>query len=136
MKAFARYLELVATVQYLHGRGHLFGSDDGAFYWGSKPATMVVLAHATTLTVFSELLVTALQLSDLVRWTLRLTIWGLALAVFVFLQSNTPYLQELRERIRHEPGGSTNRESATCAFVTGSLLVALLAVVIWIAHAI
>lgn len=136
MKAFARYLELVATVQYLHARGHILGSDYDAFYWGRKPATMVVLAHAVTLTACSELLVTALQLSDLIRWTLRLTIWGLALALFVFLQSNTSYLQELRERIRHEPGGSTNRERATCAFVIGSLLLALLALAVWIQHAI
>ncbi len=136
MKPFARYLELVATVQYLHGRGHVFGGDDEAFYLGSKAATFIIIAHAITLSAFAELLVQELTLPELVRSSLLVVIWALALAVYVFLQSNTPYLQELRERIRQEPNGSSNRERPMWAFLIGSGLLAIFALIVWIAYAI
>ena len=136
MNPFARYLELVATVQYLHGRGHVFGTDEDAFYVGSKLATFVVVAHAVTLSAITELLAQALALPLWVRWALHIAIWALALALYVFLQTNTSYLQGLRDRIRQEPGGSSNRERPMWAFLIGSGLLALVAGIIWLAHAI
>jgi len=136
MKPLARYLELVATVQYLLGRGHVFTTDEDAFYWGSKLATLVVIVHAATLSAFVELLIGMLIPSGAIRWGLHVAIWGLALAILVFLQSNTAYVQELRERLRYEPGGSSNRERGMWAFLIGSVLLALIAGISWIAHAI
>src|SRR5690606_27239529 len=125
MNPFAHYLELVATVQYLHGRGHVFGGDEDAFYLGSKAAMTVVLAHALTLTAIAELSATALQLPESFRLAARLTIFGLAMALYAFLQTNSAYLQALREHLSQEPGGSGNRERSTCAFVVSSWLLAV-----------
>jgi hypothetical protein len=135
MNPLARYLKLVATIQYLHGRGDVFAPDEAGFF-GTQVGSSIVVAHAITLSVLGELLAPLLELPNSMRQALHVVIWGLALALYVFLLSNAPYLKELRERLRQEPGGSSNRERPMWAFLIGSWLLALIAGLSWIAHAI
>jgi len=135
MNPFARYMELLATVQYLHGRGDVLAPDEAGFF-GTQVGSSIVVAHAVTLSVIVELLTPLFELPNLVRRALHLVIWGLALALYVFLLSNARYLKALRERLRHEPGGSSNRERPMWAFLIGSWLIALIAGLSWLGHAI
>ena len=135
MNPIARYLELVATVQYLHGRGDVFAPDEAGFF-GTQTASSIVIAHGIALSAVAEILVQPFEIPISMRRGLHIVIWGLAVALLVFLRSNTTYLQELRERLRQEPGGSSNRERPMWAFLIGSWLLALVAVLAWIIHAI
>jgi hypothetical protein len=42
MNPFVRYLELVATVQYLHRRGDVLAPDEGGFF-GTQTAEIVII---------------------------------------------------------------------------------------------
>jgi hypothetical protein len=136
MNPFIRYLELLATLQYLNARGIIFGSEENAFYWGSKVPSAIVLFNGLTLIFASETLTAVLGLSRVVSWIALLAICGLALAVLVFLQINVSYLQELRDRIRSDsPEAAAQRERVAWRFAVGSFLLFPPVLFLYILHA-
>jgi len=120
---FARYLELLATVQYVNARVHVFGSEENAFFLGSILPNMLVLTHFFALIAIVQFLDGTFGLPAQVLIALRVGCVGLLLAVLAFLATNDAYLKNIRDRFRTDSLlAASQRERDSWRFVVASLL--------------